>query len=210
MFNFSNNLTQDLNDRFNMSIKDFSIDSQKMLTKSMNGVYFPLLERPSHEKIEPTKIPNSLLHSSNGLNHMMLDRIVNNIRHIRLIDPASNLNNSCVFRMVEIIKQLAKIVMKNIPISIAGAFQGIFKLAKDSTVRELTISDILNSIKEVFLETGKVSFHATEALSNVLPMYWNIVTGLITTPIKVPFVHDWFTNKFTRYFSFAIIIKGTH
>ena len=166
---------------------------------SMDGIVFPPFGEAKHDKIIPKEIPKNILHNADGLTHAMLDRIVNNIPHISIIDPAERFNTSGFYRLVLLIKEAVKIIVTKIPASILQTMLPKHDEFVRGSFYDMTIGYILKVIQRLMISSSKPFFLVISALSHLLPIYWSIVTQIITLPIKIPFVYEWFTKRLTRY-----------
>ena len=181
----------------NMSISEYETWSKTLLDgPSTDGIRFASYGIPNHEKIIPKEIPKNILHSSDGLTHSMLDRIVNNIPHISIIDSAENFNSSAFSRLYILLKEAVKIIAAKVPASI---LHNLLYMIKDlGSIRDFKIGVLINILQKLMMASSQTFFLVWTSLSHFLPIYWNTVTQIITMPIRIPFVYDWFTKRLTE------------
>lgn len=181
----------------NMSITEYEKWSNTLLEgPEIDGIRFAPFGMPKHEDNLAKDIPKNILHSSDGLTHSMLDRIVNNIQHISIIDPAEHFNSSAVSRLYIFLKEAVKIIVAKVPSSI---LQTLLPLLKDfSSLREIRLGHIFKLFQRILMAGSETFFLILKSVSHLLPIYWNTVTKIITMPIKIPFVYDWFTKRLTK------------
>ena len=173
------------------------------MNRTLDGVYFsPFSSTKPNASVE--ELPNDLLYNSDGRTHMMMDRIVNNIKHISFVETSvNNRNNSVFVRFAHLAKEMAKALTERLPMSILDeAAPHLLQFAKDANILDKGIAHILNLVRAVISTSEVVLGHVVEALSYLLPIYWNLATAIITLPIKIPFVYEWYTQRFTRYVFF--------
>lgn len=183
----------------NMSMRDYEKWADTLSAgPSMDGIVFPPFGEPKHEGIIPKKIPTNILHSADGLTHSMLDRIVNNIPHISIVDPAESFNTSCFSRLTVLIKEAVAIIVKKFPASIIRTLLPDGSEFVKGSYYDMTIGFLLKSLQRLMMNTSKPFFLILSALSHLLPIYWSLVTQIITAPIHIPFVYEWFTKRITR------------
>jgi hypothetical protein len=181
----------------NMSIEEYEKWSSTLLEgPQVDGIRFAPFGSPKHEDIVAKDIPKNILHCSDGLTHSMIDRIVNNIQHISIIDPAQHFNSSAVSRLYILLKEAVKTIVAKVPSSI---LQTLLPLLKDfSSLREIRLGVLLKLFQRIMMAGSQTFFLVLKSISHLLPIYWNLVTKIITTPIKIPFVYDWFTKRLTK------------
>ena len=186
----------------NTTIGEYEKWSYKFMEgPNMDGIVFPPYVEPKHQQLIPKEIPKNILHSSDGLTHSILDRIVNNIQHITILDPANNFNTSAFSRLNILVQEAISIILKKVPVSaIENLLPHLLEFGKGSTY-DMTLGFFLKGIQKLIMSSSQTFFLLLDSLSHLLPIYWNLVTFLITVPIKIPFVYEWFTKRFSRYFS---------
>lgn len=187
----------------NMSISDYENWAETLSAgPSMDGIVFPPFNEPKHDNIIPKEIPKNILHNGDGLTHAMLDRIVNNIRHISIIDPAEQFNTSGFHRLILLIKEAVGIIVAKLPASIIQTLLPKHDEFVKGSFYDMTIGHILKFVQRLMISSSKPFFLIISALSHLLPIYWSIVTQIITLPIKIPFVYEWFTKRLAGYLIF--------
>jgi hypothetical protein len=169
------------------------------VNNTLTGVVFPPFMHRNHSETVGLDEGTSM-YTSDARSHMIIDRIVNNIRHIHITDPeTSNKNNSVVMRFAFINQQMAS--------ALAEAFNEdmfkniaphMFSFTKDANVLDRGIVGIVNLIRTFMTLSEQVLGHVFETIIHLLPHYWNLATGLTFLPLKIPFVYEWYTEKFTR------------
>ena len=208
---FMSNLTDSTQHLFENAVdpefvKDMTLEeishrvAHPYVNHTLDGVVFSPYVHGSRGNPETAQSENEAIYASDGKTHMMLDRIINNIRHFKIVDrETDNRNNSVIMRFVHLIKQMARALTVGLSEDVfKEAHPHILEFTKQANLLDKGVAHILNVLRSLISLSEVLVGHVLETLSYFLPLYWNLATSIMFCPIKIPFVYEWYTQKFTR------------
>jgi hypothetical protein len=177
------------------------LSAKPYVNNTLTGVVFPPFMHHNHSSTVNNGLGDATsVYTSDARTHMVIDRIVNNIRHIQVLDSSThNKNNSVVMRFAYINQQMGSALSEAFNDDLfKNAAPHIINFTKDANVLDKGLVGIVNLIRTFMTLSEQVLGHALEAIIHLLPHYWNLATGITMLPLKIPFVYEWYTEKFTR------------
>ena len=127
--------------------------------------------------------------------HFLHDRIVNNLNNAAIDASNSTSWQRIILLAKDAAKALEQAVSKDV---ILTAHLHTLQFVKGTNFASMSIAKLLNFIRSIMVFTEQVGGHALEAIINILPMYWNLAVALMLSPIKIPWIYNFWTKRLTR------------
>ena len=202
------NLSNQMANTFDQVLENHHIHDLTLpkLNRQMNAVktndvlsgtefpYFNISEEQSYSS-------KNILYSSDGKTHMIIDRIINNIGHMKIIEDLRdhNVNTSFAARFLALNVEMGETLVKSLSIEEYEKIKPhVLRFTSEASLLDKGIGHVLNGLRSVMALSVNLFGRAIQILSNYLPMYWNLATLLMYQSIKIPFVYKWYTEKFSR------------